>query len=158
MAAYVAVIGPADADQTTCELARSVGGLLAAAGVTVVTGGLGGVMAAAADGATSAGGVAVGLLPGADRADGSPHTVLLPTGLGELRNALLVRAADGVIAVGGSWGTMSEIALAQRTGVPVVVLGGWSVHDETGEPVDIPSAHSPESAVTTLLAAIHPPA
>ena len=164
MAASVAVVGPADADATTCGLARSVGALLAASGVTVLTGGLGGVMAAAASGAICAGGTAIGLLPGSTRAEGSPHTVLLPTGLGEMRNALLVRAADGVIAIGGSWGTLSEIALALRTGVPVVALRGWTVRDADGAVirdadggvVEIPTADSPEAAVTSVLAAIHP--
>jgi uncharacterized protein (TIGR00725 family) len=77
--------------------------------------------------------------------------VVLPTGLGELRNALLVRAADAVIAVGGSWGTLSEIALARRTGVPVVCLGGWQVRDAAGEPVPLETADSPADAVRRIL-------
>jgi hypothetical protein len=90
----------------------------------VVTGGLGGVMAGAAQGCRAAGGLSVGLLPGRDRgAAGEHHTVVLPTGLGELRNGLLVRVSDVVVAVGSSWGTLSEVALACRTGVPVVLLG-----------------------------------
>jgi uncharacterized protein (TIGR00725 family) len=155
VSAYVAVVGPGDADAETCAVARSVGELLASAGAVVLTGGLGGVMAAAAAGALSVDGVAVGLLPGTSRADGSAHTVLLPTGLGEMRNGLLVRAADAVIAVGGSWGTLSEIALARRSGVPVVVIGGWSVRDADGSPVDVATVDSAESAVATVLAAIH---
>lgn len=156
MPAYVAVIGPGDADARASELAHSVGGLLASAGAIVLTGGLGGVMAAAAAGALSRGGAAVGLLPGTSRADGSPHTALLPTGLGEMRNVLLVRAADAVIAIGGSWGTLAEIALARRTGVPVVVIGGWSVRDGDGSAIELPTADSPEAAVAAALAAIRP--
>jgi uncharacterized protein (TIGR00725 family) len=124
---YVAVVGPGEsASDGDLAAARTVGALLARAGCIVLTGGLGGVMAAATEGANEAGGLTVALLPGPSRA-GCPATVALPTGLGELRNGLLVRAADAVVAIGGSWGTLSEIALARRTGVPVVTLGGWEV-------------------------------
>lgn len=124
---YVAVIGPGSgAAPDELEHAERLGELLALDGAIVVTGGMAGVMRAAARGAHRGGGISVGLLPGGERSSGSPsHTVLLPTGLGELRNGLVVRAADVVVAVGGSWGTLSEIALAVRTGVPVVTLGGW---------------------------------
>jgi uncharacterized protein (TIGR00725 family) len=124
---YVAVVGPGDAaTPADVEAARTVGALLAERGAIVVTGGSGGVMAAATAGANGAGGLTVALLPGSSRG-GCPATIAIPTGLGELRNGLLVRAADAVIAVGGSWGTLSEIALARRTGVPLVCLGGWDV-------------------------------
>lgn len=128
---YVAVVGPTDAGESGLRDAHEVGRLVALAGAVVVTGGLGGVMAAASRGAVEAGGLTVGLLPGTDRHAGNPYlSVALPTGLGELRNGLIVRAADAVIAVGGSWGTLSEIALAVRTGVPVVILGGWAMPAE----------------------------
>lgn len=127
--AYVAVVGPGDgAAEADVDVARRVGGLLADANAVVVCGGLGGVMAAACEGAVARGGLAVGLLPGRDRAAGNPHlSVALATGLGELRNGLVVGMSDAVIAVGGSWGTLSEIALAMRTGKPTVVVGGWEV-------------------------------
>jgi uncharacterized protein (TIGR00725 family) len=130
---YVAVVGPGNpADPAVLEAARRAGRLLAEVGHVVVTGGLGGVMAAAAEGASAAGGTALGLLPGHDRADAAlGNTVVVPTGLGEMRNALLVRTADVVLAVGGSWGTLSEVALALRTGVPVLAVGFW---DLTGFP------------------------
>lgn len=126
---YVAVVGPgAGAAQGELDEAERLGEVLARDGAIVVTGGMAGVMRAAARGARRAGGVSVGILPGTDRSSGSAaHTVLLPTGLGELRNGLVVRASDAVVAVGGSWGTLSEIALAVRTGVPVVALGGWEL-------------------------------
>ncbi len=131
---YVAVVGPADAArESDLGHATDVGRLLAEAGAVVLTGGHHGVMRAAATGATTAGGVAIGLLPGLDRGAGAPeHTYLLPTGLGELRNGLLVRAADAVVAVGCSWGTLSEIALARRTGVPLVLVDPWDLPDDVG--------------------------
>ncbi|MGC5583693.1 TIGR00725 family protein [Ornithinimicrobium sp. W1665] len=125
-AGYVGVVGPGDgATAEQVGLARDVGQALGRRGSVVVTGGLGGVMAAAAQGCRAAGGLSVGLLlPGRERgAAGEHHTVVLPTGLGELRNGLLVRVSDVVVAVGSSWGTLSEVALACRTGVPVVLLG-----------------------------------
>jgi uncharacterized protein (TIGR00725 family) len=139
---YVGVIGPGKATAQQRALSQEVGRLLAEQGHVVVCGGLGGVMEAAALGARIARGTVVGLLPGADRADGNPHlTVALPTGLGELRNGLLVRVSDAVIAVGGNWGTLSEVALAMRTGVPVVSLA------ESAVPEGPLVARSPEEAV-----------
>ncbi len=129
MSGYVAVIGPGEGatDQDLADAHRA-GTLLAEAGVVVITGGLGGVMATVARGARDAGGMSVGLLPSSQRGDGDPaHTVLLPTGLGELRNGLVVRAADAVLAVGGSWGTLSEVALAVRVGTPVVAVRSWEL-------------------------------
>lgn len=128
---YIAVVGPdREATPADRQQAEEVGYLLAMSGAIVLTGGLGGVMAAAATGCARAGGTSVGLLPGDRRADGSAElTVCLPTGLGELRNGLLVRSADGIIAIGGSWGTLSEIALARRAGIPVLGIGGWQLRD-----------------------------
>jgi hypothetical protein len=133
------------------ELAREVGALLARDGVLVVTGGLDGIMAAAAQGAREAGGQVVGLLPG-DRSDGGNEhlSVALATGLGQVRNALLVNAADGLISVGGSWGTLSEIALATRAGKPVVCLRGWNVTDADGRPLPLVVADTAAEAVAVL--------
>ena len=137
---YVAVVGPADA-ATGSDLAHAtaIGRGLAERGAVVLTGGMNGVMQAAARGAAAAGGTAIGLLPGPDRTGAAPeNTFTLPTGLGELRNGLLVRAAEAVVAVGCSWGTLSEIALARRTGVPLVLLGGWDLPDDVGPVVTHP--------------------
>jgi len=148
---YVAVVGPGEsASADDVAAAREVGRLLAEAGAIVLTGGLGGVMAAATEGADAAGGTTVALLPGTDRSVSSA-TVVIPTGLGELRNGLLVRAADAVIAVGGSWGTLSEIALAMRTDVPIVCLGGWDVRDAEGEKLKLRRANTPADAVASVL-------
>ena len=135
---YVLVSGAGEPrDPALVDTATTAGRLLAERGWLVLTGGLGGVMAAAAAGVDEAGGTAIAILPGVDRADASPgHAVVLPTGMGEMRNALLVRAADAVLAIGGSWGTLSEVALAARTGVPVVTIG-----------IDLPAFAGPEVQV-----------
>ena len=149
----VAVVGPgAAASDEICAIAHRVGMLLAERGIAVVNGGLEGVMAAASRGAREAGGLVIGILPGNDRtAANADVTIALPTGLGQSRNALVVSAADAVIAVGGSWGTLSEIALARRAGKPVVCLRGWHVTDADGQPVPLETADSPEQAVAALM-------
>ncbi len=133
--------------------------MLGAAGVVVATGGGPGVMEAAARGAVDAGAVTVGFLPAADTRDANPYlTVALATGMGEGRNVLLVTASRAVIAVGGSWGTESEIALAMRTGTPVVSLRGWTRLDADGQPVDsVLCAADPAAAVAAVLDTLRAP-
>jgi uncharacterized protein (TIGR00725 family) len=129
-APYIGVVGAGDASQDECAVAREIGQLLAARGAVVVCGGLGGVMEAAARGVAEAGGTVIGLLPGDDRHAANAHlTVAIPTGIGEMRNALIARAADALIAVGGEYGTLSEIALALRAGTPVVGVATWDLPD-----------------------------
>lgn len=115
-------------------------------------------MEAACRGARSARGTTIGLLPGTERSAANPYVdIALPTGLGELRNGLIVRAADALVAVGGEFGTLSEIALALKAGKPVVALGGWQLA-RGGERVDaIERAASPEDAVGRALAACRLP-
>jgi uncharacterized protein (TIGR00725 family) len=125
---YVAVIGPGDATSQESRAAEEIGRGLADAGAILVCGGLGGVMSAACHGASDAAGTTVGLLPGTDRTSANEWVqIAIPTGLGELRNGLVIRAADAVIAVGGAYGTLSEIALALRAGVPVIGLNTWEI-------------------------------
>jgi hypothetical protein len=126
--AYVAVVGAGDASDAQAWLAEEVGAALAEAGAVVVTGGLGGVMEAASRGAKSRRGQTLGLLPGEDRSAANGWVdVAVATGMGELRNGLIVRSADALIAVGGGAGTLSEIALALKAGKPVVGLGSWDI-------------------------------
>lgn len=125
---YLAVIGASEADEHVAATAEQVGVRIGERGALLVCGGLGGVMEAACRGARSAGGTTIGYLPGTDRRDANPHLdIALPTGMGELRNGLIVRAADAVVAVGGEWGTLSEIGFALRLGRPVVGLGTWEL-------------------------------
>jgi uncharacterized protein (TIGR00725 family) len=125
---YVAVCGASEATPSQLEAAREVGKLLARSGAVVINGGFGGVMGAVSEGAASEGGTVVGILPDTDRRGANPHlTVSLPTGMGQARNALIVTAAESVIAIGSGWGTLSEIALARKLGRSVVALDSWDV-------------------------------
>jgi uncharacterized protein (TIGR00725 family) len=127
-ARYVAVVGPGEANRQELDQAEQVGCLLGQADAILICGGLGGVMEAACRGAAAAGATVVGILPGSDRNAANRHvTVAIPTGLGELRNGLIVRAADVLIAVGGGYGTLSEVALALKAGLPVIGIGGWEI-------------------------------
>jgi len=142
----VAVIGAGEASEQTLAHAREVGRRLAEAGLVVVTGGLGGVMEAASAGAREAEGLVVGILPGASPDEANAHVeVAVASGLGDARNALIANTADGFIAVGGSFGTLSEIAFALKRGKPVISLGSF----ERGLPVRPVS--TPEQAVRLLL-------
>jgi uncharacterized protein (TIGR00725 family) len=145
---YVAVVGAGVADAATYELARRVGELLAERGAIVVCGGMTGVMEAACEGAKVAGGTTVGILPGTRRSDANEFVdIAIPTGMGEMRNALVVRAADVVLAVAGEYGTLSEVALALKTDTPVVGLRTWELH-KAGRHVDaFVEADTPEEAV-----------
>lgn len=136
---HVAVVGDSEASTAVEVEAEAVGRLLAERGVVVVCGGLGGVMAAACRGAKAAGGVTVGILPGGDRSEANRWVdVAVATGMGEARNAVVVRTADAVVAVSGGYGTLSEIALALRMGRPVVTLGSWDIDgvQEAEDPTD----------------------
>ena len=138
----MAVIGPGD---EPIVAAAEVGRLLAERGAVLVCGGLGGVMEGACRGAKEAGGLTVGILPGGDRADANPFVdVVLPTGLGEARNALLVEAADVAIAIGRGYGTLSEVALALKAGKRVIGLDTWEIEGVT-------AAEGPEAAVAAAL-------
>ena len=153
----VAVCGAGEASPGEAAAAEEVGRRLAQAGAAVVCGGLGGVMAAVARGVRREGGVSVGLLPGWDAdAAAADLTVALPTGLDELRNALIIRAARGVIAIGGAYGTLTEVAFALRLGRPVVGLGSWEVRRHGAQRADpgITVAADPAEAVALLLARI----
>jgi uncharacterized protein (TIGR00725 family) len=124
----ISVIGKGSPDPEVDELAFAVGELLARSGAVVVCGGLGGVMEAASRGAASAGGIVIGIVPTTEAADASPYcTHVVATGVGHARNLAVVSSGDAVIAVGGEWGTLSEIAFARALGRTVVALESWTV-------------------------------
>ncbi|HEY6678284.1 MAG TPA: TIGR00725 family protein [Actinomycetota bacterium] len=154
-APYVVVCGSGQATTQEVAWAEEVGRLVADAGAVLVCGGLGGVMDAAARGCEAGGGLSIGILPGEHRDPASPHlTVSIPTGLGEARNALVVRAADAVIAIGGEFGTLSEIALALKAGTPVVGLHTWELAKAGSLVHAIIETETPQEAVRAALEAI----
>lgn len=149
------MIGPGAAEPADVERAEAVGSAVGEAEAVLVCGGLGGVMEAACRGASVAGGLTVGLLPG-DAREAANHwvQVAIPTGLGEGRNLLVVRAASAVIAIGGGWGTLSEIALAMRAGKPVIGLKTWTPTPPSGVQPVVIAAEDARSAVRAALEAI----
>jgi uncharacterized protein (TIGR00725 family) len=166
MARQVAVCGPNDCTDQEREWAVEVGVRLADAGVVVLCGGGGGVMAAVAAGVHSRGGVVVGIRPddsSGERASRNSQgaagpddlTVTVRTNLGQARNAVLVTSADAVLAIGGSWGTLSEVALAMRLSRPTIWLGGWQIRDAAGDPV--PGVTTVDSPGQAVAAALHRP-
>jgi uncharacterized protein (TIGR00725 family) len=155
VAYQVAVCGPRDCTETERENAYRIGQLLAERGAVVICGGGTGVMAAVAAGVRSRDGLVIGIRPDDGRAGASPDlSATIVTNMGEARNAIIVWSADAVIAVGGSWGTLSEVALAKRRGdIPVISLDGWRVLDRDGRPVPgIDVVDSPEAATALALA------
>jgi uncharacterized protein (TIGR00725 family) len=146
---YVAVVGSGVATGELYERAQEVGRLIAERGGTIVCGGLSGVMEAAARGATEAGGTAIGILPDEDRQRANEYlTYSIATGAGQTRNLAVVCSSDVVIAVGGEYGTLSEIGLALKIERPVVSLESWDL----GEHVTV--ASSPEEAAQAALEAL----
>jgi uncharacterized protein (TIGR00725 family) len=149
---YVAVIGASNATPADLENARAAGRRLAELGAIVVSGGRGGVMEAACRGAREGNGRTIGILPGLDRSDANPYVELaIPTGLGELRNGLVARAADAVVAVGGAWGTLAEIAFARAAGKPVFGVGTWDLGED-----GVVAVQSGVEAAERAVAAIRP--
>ncbi|MBI2928627.1 MAG: TIGR00725 family protein [Verrucomicrobia bacterium] len=148
----ISVIGAGECDAETAAQAERVGLLLAQQGFTLVCGGLGGVMAAACRGAKTAAGLTIGILPGPDAAAANPWVdIAIPTGLGDARNFLVVRSAHAVIAVGGEFGTLSEIAFALKAGLPVVGLNTWQLAKHGHIEAIIREAASPAEAVRVAL-------
>ena len=153
----IGVCGTSRDDAATDAVAERVGRLIATRGGIVVCGGLGGVMAAAARGAARGGGFSIGLLPGGNADDAAADVSLaIPTGLGEMRNALIVRACVVIIAIGGAYGTISEIGLALRNRRPVIGLDTWEIRPPGARSADpgIQRANSPDEAVNMAFAAV----
>ena len=144
----ISIAGPGEASPAEAALAEETGRLVGRKGWILVCGGLGGVMEAACRGAASSGAITVGLLPGSDPDSANPHVLVpIPTGLGEARNTLVAGACDALIAIGGRLGTLSEIALALRRGVPVVGLETWRLDPALVQPFVFHRALSPAEAV-----------
>jgi uncharacterized protein (TIGR00725 family) len=154
MAPYVAVCGSGEASTQEEAWAEEVGRLIAEAGAVLVCGGLTGVMEAASKGAAEAGGTVLAVLPTLSPADANPYvTHAVATGTGHARNLAVVASGEAVIAVGGEWGTLSEIAYARKLGRPVVTVQSWPLKNRAGTDLGIVEAETPEEAVRAALAA-----
>jgi hypothetical protein len=151
----IAVIGGSKPTMEEASVAEQIGRALAEAGAVLICGGRGGVMEAACRGAKRSGGTTVGILPGPDASDANPYVdIPIVTGIGEARNAIIARTAQVAIAVGGSYGTLSEIGLALGFGTPVIGLRTWVVGREGHPPVPITRAETAEEAVRQALASL----
>ena len=150
---YVSVIGASSCGPELAALGEELGELLAQRGAIVVCGGGTGVMAAVARGVKRAGGVCIGILPEEDRRFAAPDlTYSVCSGIGHARNLSVVASGDAVIALGGAWGTLSEIGLARSIGRPVVLLQSWQVAPPSGDELDgVRRAQTPAEAVELAL-------
>lgn len=145
---YISVVGASECGKEWLDLAYELGGMIAERGHVLVCGGLGGVMNAAARGAHDKGGTSVGILPDAERARASIWlTVSIPTDMGHARNALVALSGDALIAVGGSYGTLSEIAFGLKMGKPVIGLDTWDLEERDPRQRGMVKASSPAEAV-----------
>jgi uncharacterized protein (TIGR00725 family) len=144
----IAVIGSSSCTPEEAKLAESVGELLAQRGATIICGGLGGVMEATCRGAKAKGGLTVGVLPGQDSSTANPWVdIPVVTGIGEARNVAVVKSAQAVIAIGGSYGTLSEIAYALKSNIPVIGLNTWALSRNGQEDDSIIRVQSAAEAV-----------
>jgi uncharacterized protein (TIGR00725 family) len=150
----ISVVGGARGEGELLEQAAAVGRGIAEGGMVLVCGGRSGVMEAAARGASEAGGTVLGVLPTTDPADANPQvTHVIATGIGHARNLAVVASGDAVIAIGGEWGTLSEIAFARKLGRPVIALQSWPLRSRARTDLGIVEAETPEEAVKAALSA-----
>lgn len=153
---FIAVIGGSDCTPEEARLAEEVGRGLARNGAVLICGGLGGIMEAACKGASAEGGLTVGILPGGSRQTANPYVnIPIVTNLGEARNIIVVKSAEAIIAIGGGYGTLSELGHALRNGTPVVGLNTWSLSRNERPDNSIVPAHNPADAVKKALGMIN---
>jgi uncharacterized protein (TIGR00725 family) len=144
----ISVIGGARGEEEALRDAEDVGRRIAEGGAILVCGGRTGVMEAASRGASGAGGTVIGVLPTTDSADANEYVShVIATGIGQARNLAVVASGDAVIAIGGEWGTLSEIAFARRLGRPVITLRSWPLRNRAGTDLGIVEAENAEDAV-----------
>ncbi|MGD2176302.1 MAG: TIGR00725 family protein [Anaerolineae bacterium] len=149
----IGVIGGSASTAEEASLAEAVGRRLAEAGAALICGGRGGIMEAACRGAKRAGGLTIGVLPGVSRGQANPYVdIPIVTGIGEARNAIITRTAEAVIAIGGSYGTLSEIAFALGFDTPVIGLRTWVMERDGHAAVPITYVETPEEAIKRALA------
>ncbi len=151
----IAVIGGGNCSSEGARMAEEVGQELAKHGATLVCGGLGGVMEAACRGTKEAGGLTIGILPGNDRANANPYVdIPIVTGMGEMRNVIIIKSALAAIAIEGEFGTLSEIAHCFKWGIPVVGLNTWEFSRQAQNLGSVIEANNPKDAVEKALAEV----
>ncbi len=149
---FIAVIGGSQCSSKEAQLAEEVGRELARQGAILICGGLGGVMEAACKGAQAEGGITIGILPGESRQAANPYVQIpIATGIGYARNVAVVKSAQAVIAIGGNYGTLSEISHALQGGIPVIGLNTWSLSRNNQTDNSIISAQKPGEAVNKAI-------
>ena len=149
---FIAVIGGSECSAQEARLAEEVGREIAKKGAILICGGLGGIMTAACKGASSEGGLTIGILPGGSRQTANPYVQIpIVTNLGEARNVIVVKSAQAVIAIGGSYGTLSEIGYALQSGIPIIGLNTWSLSRNGQQDNSIILAQNPTEAVDKAL-------
>ncbi len=155
MAIFIGVIGAGACSSTEAQMAREVGQELARKGAVLICGGLGGVMEAACRGAREAGGQTIGILPGNSAADANPYVDFpIVTGMGEMRNVVIIKSSRVIIAIGGEFGTLSEIGHALKNRVPVIGLNTWELSKQGREISGIIRAQDPVEAVEKAMGLI----
>lgn len=151
----IAVCGSEKCDIKTYGVAESVGALIAGAGARLICGGLSGVMEAAAKGARNAGGMTIGILPGPDKREGNKYLdIIVATGAGFTRNLAIVSSCDGIVAIGGRFGTLSEIAYALNARKPVALLNSWALKHNAMQEVACRPFFKAEAAIAWLVQTI----
>jgi uncharacterized protein (TIGR00725 family) len=151
----IGVIGESEATEENYSYAYEVGKLIGKSGAALVCGGLSGVMEAACKGAKETGGLTIGILPMLEKGGANPYVdIPIPTGIGYARNVIVVRSSDAIIAVGGKYGTLSELGFALDGGVPVIGLNTWRLKDYKGATPPIQVVKTPEEAVRAALAKV----
>jgi uncharacterized protein (TIGR00725 family) len=151
----IAVFGSGSASEAEAGLAYDVGRFIASNGAILVCGGLGGCMEHAAKGAKEQGGLTIGIIPTYEKSSANQFIdIVIPTGMGHARNALIAATADAAVAIGGTTGTLSEIGLARKMGKPVVCLGCWEFKDDWEKTAGVSRAETPEKAVAMAMGEI----
>ncbi len=153
MPAFIGVIGGSEVNPQIARIAEEVGREIARRGAVLVCGGMGGVMEAACRGASEAGGLTIGILPGDNRREANPYVQIpIMTGMGYARNAVVVKSSHAVIAIDGSYGTLTEIGYALQSGIPVIGLNTWSMAIDDKQDKSIIQAQNPKDAVDKAMA------
>jgi len=155
---FIGVIGGSDVSPQIAALAEEVGREIARRGAVLVCGGMGGVMEAACCGASEEGGLTIGILPGDSRREANPYVQIpIVTGIGYARNVAVVKTSQAVIAIDGSYGTLTEIGYALQGGIPVIGLGTWSLSIDGQADKNIVAAKNPRDAVDKAVSLIKEP-